>query len=359
VPGACLALVVLVHALVLSMMWPVPDRAKRPPSTRPAEATLAFLDVRQVVPMGVAEGARPAAPAKPSAAPAGAPPRPRADAPVAPRAAAPQPISPQPSAGERRPAPPADDLPVVVAAAPELEPAPPVYRTTPPAARTLVFDVFRGGATGLASLGWRLEEDGRYRLELQGLAAPRPPEPVEGIGDGRRGVAALAPHWRSEGRLDAAGLAPERFSVWRRGRERHAANFRRDAGLISFAGPSHAWPLLAGAQDRLSWMVQLTAVLQADPSLAQPGMTITMMVVGAHGEAGAWNFKAAGESVFEGPEKEALPVSRFVRESRLAHDPRVEVWLAPALQHLPVRMVLSLPSGGESTEFRLRALLPP
>ncbi|MCW5636453.1 MAG: DUF3108 domain-containing protein [Rubrivivax sp.] len=248
---------------------------------------------------------------------------------------------------------------MAVAAAPELEPAPPVYRTAPPSAQTLVFDVFRGGAAGLASLSWRLEGDGRYRLELQGLAASRPLEPVEGIATGRRSAAALAPHWRSDGRLDVAGLAPERFSVWRRGRERHAANFRRDAGLISFAGPSQTWPLLAGAQDRLSWMVQLAAVLQANPSLAQPGAPITMMVVGAHGEAGSWRFRALGDSVLEHGEHEGLRVLRFVRESTLAHDPHVEVWLAPALQHLPVRMVLSLPSGGESTELRLRALQPP
>jgi hypothetical protein len=168
-----------------------------------------------------------------------------------------------------------------------------------------------------------------------------------------------APQWSSRGQLDAAGLAPERFAVSRRGRERHAANFQRDQGLVSFAGPTRTWPLAAGAQDRLSWIVQLASILQAQPELAQPGAPISMMVVGAHGDAAVWTFVVQGPEVIGGPQGEPMATVRLHRAARAAHDPQVEVWLAPSLHHLPVRLRLMPGAARESTEWRLRALQAP
>ncbi len=223
----------------------------------------------------------------------------------------------------------------------------PTYRTAPPPPLDLHYEVRRGEATGAARLSWRFDADGRYVLEMSGAGA--------GTAGG-----ALTPHWTSRGTLDADGVAPERFAVSRRGRERHAANFRRDVGIVSFAGPSRTWPLAAGAQDRLSWMVQLAAVLSANPELASEGAQISMMVAGAHGDAGVWTFIVAGPlEPVQGPGGEPVPAWPLTRESGQTHDPQVQVWLAPSLHHLPVRLKLALPRSGESTEMRLRALQAP
>jgi Protein of unknown function (DUF3108) len=222
-------------------------------------------------------------------------------------------------------------------------PAPPTYKTAPPPSLDLRYDVQRGAASGEARLTWRLDADGQYALEMRGSGAP----------------AALTPHWTSRGKLDADGIAPERFSVSRRGRERHAANFRRDVGIVSFAGPAGTWPLAAGAQDRLSWMVQLAAVFQADPALAAAGTQVSMMVVGAHGDAGLWTFTVQQQVAVEGPGGEVVPAWQLHRDSAHAHDPQVQVWLAPSLHHLPMRVRLTLPRSGESTEMHLRALQAP
>ena len=226
----------------------------------------------------------------------------------------------------------------------------PTYRTSPPPALDLHYEVRRGESSGAALLAWRIDDEGRYLLELSS---------VGGTQQRAAPASGLAPHWSSRGTLDAAGIAPERFAVSRRGRERHAANFRRDAGIVSFAGPARTWPLVAGAQDRLSWMLQLASVLQADPSLAAAGATISMMVIGAHGEAGVWTFTVSGQTPVEGPGGASMPAWHLRRESAQAHDPQVEVWVAPALHHLPVRLKLSVPRSGESTEFHLRALQAP
>ena len=104
---------------------------------------------------------------------------------------------------------------------------PPVSYThlLPPPVR-LQYALRRGGVTGTAHLDWT-REDGRYRLSLQGHLSATPQAA-----------------WISQGLLDAAGVAPERYTESRRGREARAANFQREAGRISFSGPSHEYPCL-------------------------------------------------------------------------------------------------------------------
>jgi hypothetical protein len=52
-------------------------------------------------------------------------------------------------------------------------------------------------------------------------------------------------------------------------------------------------------------------------------------------------------------------VLHLLREAQRPYDTRVEVWLDPAQQHLPVRAVLSTVPGGQPLEFRLlEASLP-
>jgi hypothetical protein len=87
--------------------------------------------------------------------------------------------------------------------------------------------------------------------------------------------------WTSEGALGGAGLRPaERFSDQRMLQSARVAKLDRAAGLVRFAGckPEHlgeaAMP--TDAQDWLSWMLQLPALLAADPALRQPSQRIAM-----------------------------------------------------------------------------------
>lgn len=357
----------LAHAWVLGPCALAPDRAvlsdgdgAMPASAAPVTSASALstisLEVRQIATAAAIE--RPT----PAAAPGGAvrttlarsmPLREQMPVPM------PMPMALSiPEPGRPAPAEPPDDADIASAAAavaagpPGGVPsaaAPPTYATAPPPSFDLHYDVRRGPAEGRAQIRWRVHDDGRYLLEMRGSGAA-------GAAGTPVAMAALTPHWTSRGTLDADGIAPERFAVSRRGRERHAANFRRDAGIVSFAGPARTWPLVGGAQDRLSWIVQLASVLQADPARAAEGAQISMMVVGAHGDAGLWTFTVQQQVAVEGPGGEPLHAWQLLRESTHAHDPQVQVWLAPSLHHLPVRVRLTLPRNGESTEMRLSAL---
>ncbi|WP_326542771.1 DUF3108 domain-containing protein [Pseudorhodoferax sp.] len=216
------------------------------------------------------------------------------------------------------------------------DPPPPTYPTRLPPAATLQYDLRRGALSGQGSLQWRPGADG-YELQIEGTVL---------------GVAVLG--WHSRGGTDGAGLAPQRFTDRRRGRDVRAANFQRDKGLITYSGASEQHRLLAGAQDRLSWMLQLAAIVEAAPARFGNGVQVPMQVSGARGDADIWTFVGGGaETVtLSGARIERALV--FRRQPRKPYDTQVEVWLDPARHHLPVRLKLSNGNGADALEFLLR-----
>jgi hypothetical protein len=155
--------------------------------------------------------------------------------------------------------------------------------------------------------------------------------------------------WASQGTLDAAGLAPRRLVEQRRGRERRAVNFQREQGVVSFSGPAVQHPLHEGAQDRLSWLIQLGAVLNADPALATPGAQLVLWVAGPGGHGGLWTFEvraADGATV------------HLHRAAQRPWDTDIDVWLDPADHHLPRRWQLQLRGNGRRLVFERAAATP-
>ena len=206
----------------------------------------------------------------------------------------------------------------------------PVYATRLPPAGRWTYRMQRGLAVGQAELDWAPEAEARYTLRLQGRIA---------------GVTLL--DWASQGALDTAGVAPERFALRRRGRDTQAANFQREAGKITFSGPTHEVPLLPGAQDRLSWMVQLPAVVAAAPERHAAGALVRLFVAGARGDADVWTFVVQGIDLLGD-----TPTLKLVREPRKLYDTRTEVWLDPAEHYLPLRVVQTPSAGGAALELR-------
>jgi len=207
-------------------------------------------------------------------------------------------------------------------AAPPTLPSLPVYRGEAPPPATLHFSLRRAAVTGRGQLDWRPGPEG-YELTLQATVL---------------GLRAL--QQTSRGRWDLGGLAPERFLDTRRGRETRAANFRHDVGLISYSGPSQTYPLLRGSQDRLSWMLHLPAVMQANPALRVVGAELRMFVSGARGDGDVWAFRVLSADRIAVPAGEVQRALHLQRLPRQEHDTQADIWLDPARHHLPVRVRL-------------------
>lgn len=235
-----------------------------------------------------------------------------------------------------RPAVAVADGAVAAAAAGDL----PIYRTLLPPAFALGYDLRRGTQSGQAELHW-LPQGEHYRARLAGTGSAQP---------------LLA--WESIGGFDGAGLAPARYTDSRRGRGTQAANFRRDAAKVTFSGPSIERALPPGAQDRLSWMLQLAAIAAAEPSLVGPGGRVSFLVVGVRGDADVWTFGHMGHESLDLPGAGAVATVRLLREPPGPYDTRAEVWLDPARSYLPVRARLSHGAGDEGLQLLLREVLP-
>lgn len=145
----------------------------------------------------------------------------------------------------------------------------------------------------------------------------------------------------STGRITAQGLAPLRFSD--KGRTEEATHFERDQGKLSFSTNRPDAPLLPGAQDRLSVLVQLGAVIAGAPAKYTAGTSITLQTAGTR-EAEPWVFIVEGEEqlVLPGGKVEALKLTRSPRKE---YDVKVELWLAPGMDYVPVRLRLTQPNG--------------
>jgi hypothetical protein len=224
---------------------------------------------------------------------------------------------------------------VVAPPAPAEGAEPPVYPTRIAPSIRLAYVIRRGALSGTGELNW--QHDGLvYTLSLSGSVLG-----LEVIGHASRGG------------FDAAGPAPERFVDRRRGRDRQAANFDRGAGRITFSGPAVSYPLVPGAQDRLSWMVQLPAIVEADAAPWTAGTRAAMFIVGSRGDADVWTFSVHGIESVEGAAGRAVEALRLTREPRRPYDTQIEVWLDPARQHLPARVRLTTLPGGDSLELTL------
>ena len=334
--------VLLLHGLVFVAVRPGGDRGAGAGSPqRPPAITLLTLALRAPSPVQAESPAPTSAeraidrPADPSAAKSG---RSRQLAVATPNVA--RDAAQPPQAGS---ASEAATLPIVATATqPAPEPPPsaaelvvPVYVTRLPASADLHYQLQRGAVVGSGQLLWQRRGEA-YELSLQGELQGTPV-----LGSVSRGV------------IDVDGVAPVRLADRRRSRELRAANFQRDTHRITFSGPQTEYPLVAGAQDRLSWMIQLPAILEADSALTQMGARVTLFVVGTRGDAEAWHFEVQGRQALELPAGDVADALHLLREAQRPYDTRVEVWLDPAQQHLPVRAVLTTVAGGQPLEFRL------
>ncbi|MDP3204003.1 MAG: DUF3108 domain-containing protein, partial [Hydrogenophaga sp.] len=145
----------------------------------------------------------------------------------------------------------------------------------------------------------------------------------------------------STGRVSPAGLSPERFAD--KSRSEKAAHFDAEQNRIRFSNNAPDAVLLPGAQDRLSLFLQIAGLLQARPEAYTSGKIIEMQVAGT-GDADIWRFVLGDEVTLSLPvgDVRARQIKRLPRKE---FDSTVEMWLAPALQHLPVRLRVTQVNG--------------
>ena len=260
---------------------------------------------------------------------------------LAPQAAAsaPQPLQPEtvqtsPVAAVDTPAWP--DLPAGLtaqaaqaASAPALAASAPPAFEWPPSTRLdyRLVGHFRGPVTGQARVEW-LRSGARYQVNLELSVGPS--------------FSPLASRRiSSDGEITAEGLRPRRYDEETRAvlRDTRRLSIALDEGSVRLpSGRALARP--PGVQDSASQFVQLTWLFTTQPQLLQPGQVIAFPLALPR-QVDLWTYDVLASEPVDTP---AGPVDAVHvkprREAKAGGDMTAEVWFAPSLQYLPVRLLI-------------------
>ncbi len=192
---------------------------------------------------------------------------------------------------------------------------------------------------GEGVVNWRVE-DGRYSVATEARVA----------------VFGKILENRSEGAIDAYGLAPVKWTEKRIRKDVNTTAFDRALKQITFSVGEKSFPLLGGEQDRASAQWQMVAVARGAPEKMVAGSEWRFFVAGRR-DAEQWTFKVVRrEKVQTG-----LGLVEAVHLSKSPPvdypDQRLDLWLAPSKQWYPVKLRLE-EDEGEFVEQTLEKITP-
>jgi len=158
----------------------------------------------------------------------------------------------------------------------------------------------------------------------------------------------------SQGTLGAEGLMPQRFGD--KFRTEVASHFQRDKGVISFSNNAPEVPMLKGAQDRLSVVMQIAALLSAEPERYPVGTMLSFQTVATR-DAEVWLFLVEKSETLQLPYGD-VPTIKINRKPRKEFDQMIELWFAPSIDYLPVRLRVTN-ANGDFVDQQLRKVEKP
>jgi hypothetical protein len=283
-------------------------------------------------------------------APAKVAPRPQRRKKAAPAAAAsaPEPAASAPELAVSAPAPAASapelaaSVPDVAASAPAEEPPALAEAPTPPASAASAAAAFewppstrlayvltgnyRGPVDGQAQVEW-LRSGTHYQVHLEVSIGP-PFAPL------------ISRHIASDGELGESGLQPQRYDEETRVllREPHRLTIFFDAGQIRLPN-GYRVPSPAGVQDSASQFVQLTWLFTTQPQLLEPGRSIDIPLALAR-YVDVWTYDVLARETLFTPVGAVEAVHVKPRREPRSGELTAEMWIAPSLEYLPVRIVI-------------------
>lgn len=146
----------------------------------------------------------------------------------------------------------------------------------------------------------------------------------------------------SDGELTAEGLAPRRYDEETRSvfsSTRRASILFEPGGVVVL--PSGRMPgLWPGAQDQASQFVQLTWLFATNPQLLRPGNSVSIALALPR-RVDRWDYDVVGEETLATQVGEIRTLHLKPRRvARPGGDRTADIWFAPQLQYLPVRILI-------------------
>jgi hypothetical protein len=197
-----------------------------------------------------------------------------------------------------------------------------------------------------------------YQLEINSFPLPARAE-LRWRHDGAQYEASLALQSlisitrSSKGAITPLGLEPLRYGEKITARGETAVHFQRDKGIVSFSNNKPSAVLLAGMQDEVSVFFQVAAMLGGSPQQFVAGTEIPLQTAESRAVR-AMVFVVGKSEVVDLPGGR-VPTTYLSHTEPPAYEgaksSKGEIWAAPGLDYLPVRIRITEPSG---TTYDLR-----
>jgi len=185
---------------------------------------------------------------------------------------------------------------------------------------------YRGEVSGQAQVEW-IRLDDRYQVNLDLLVGPE-------------FAPLITRRMTSEGSIAASGLVPARYDedtqVVFRERRRISVGFEPDAVVLA---DGQRRERLEGVQDTASQFIQLTYLFSTRPELLRVGSTIAFPLALPR-TMDRWTYDVVEEQSLVTPfgRLQAFHLKPRPRGQRKANELSAEMWIAPDLRYLPVRI---------------------
>ncbi len=181
---------------------------------------------------------------------------------------------------------------------------------------------FRGPIQGRAQVDW-LRSGSRYQVHLEIAVAPL-----------------LSRRIASEGELTERGLVPRRFDgeqkVILRAPRRWSQQFGPERVVMTDGSEV---PMQPGAQDEASQFVQLTWLFTTQPQLLRVGNAIDIPLA-INRRLDRWTYEVKEVQPLHLPFGEVETFHVKPRRAAQGGEMAAEIWFAPSLQYLPVRILI-------------------
>ena len=160
---------------------------------------------------------------------------------------------------------------------------------------------------------------------------------------------------QSAGTIAEAGIQPRTVTETRRGKSTTTTQFNYADKSISFSASPAIIPLTDGAQDKMTVLMQLASVGNADPAQFQPGKEITIQVA-EEKEAHLQQFVVLEQTSIESKLGHLVTWHIVRPPCPCVYSSRIDVWLAPELNWLPVQ-IRNTESNGAVTTQTIRQII--
>ncbi|MES2933247.1 MAG: DUF3108 domain-containing protein, partial [Pseudomonadota bacterium] len=162
--------------------------------------------------------------------------------------------------------------------------------------------------------------------------------------------------FKSEGSIDASGVAPLLYVEKKFRKPETNTHFHRERNTISFSASTLSYPRKGTEQDRASVIWQLAGLARGEPEKFLPHTEIELFVAGNR-DGEPWQFQVIGPEQIEIDDKPVSTV-HLVRIPRTgSYQQKLDIWLAPQQDWYPVRLRFT-ETNGDNVDMSLSKLSP-